>query len=96
MMMKTTATRMMMSKFLYFQFFSHCTCLKTTTGLQDYNTYNCHEFQSRAQIIQLFILFIHFFPLPPICSDDEDDDSDDNDVKPQKNIGKELKKVRLV
>lgn len=38
--------------------------------------------------------FVHFFFFS-FGSDDEDDDSDDNDVKPQKNVGKELKKVRL-
>ncbi len=31
--------------------------------------------------------------LPVFCSDDEDDDSDD-DGKPQRSVGKELKKVR--
>ena len=30
------------------------------------------------------------------CSDDDDDDSDENEVKPQKSVGKELKKVRMI
>lgn len=51
---------------------------------------------SDNSVILLFTWVNIFFSFPPFCSDDEDEDSDDNDVKPQKNVGKELKKVRLV
>lgn len=97
MMMKKTAMKMTMSMFLSVTSMQKNTIFTVSTyrfshiqffvplSVQTQLTSFCFSAYSTSRFF-VFLTASH--------SDDEDDDSDENDVKPQKVVGKELKKVR--